>query len=83
MLFDIRLNRDNGFFITYFVGEVPQYIYLHLYTCVSSHAVIIDLTKKVNFRDEAKLYAKEMRNDNLTCQENSGNVELSSPAKTE
>lgn len=37
----------------------------------------------MNFRDEAKLYAKEMRSDNLTCQENSGNVELSSPAKTE
>lgn len=35
------------------------------------------------YKDEAKLYAKEMRNDNLTCQENSGNVELSSPAKTE
>lgn len=45
--------------------------------------LLLILQKKKNFRDEAKLYAKEMRNDNLTCQENSGDVELSSPEKTE
>lgn len=35
------------------------------------------------YKDEAKLYAKEMKNDNLTSQENSEDVQLSSSEKPE
>lgn len=41
------------------------------------------ILQKINCRDEAKLYAKEMKNDNLTSQENSEDVELSSSGKPE
>ena len=51
-----------------------------IYYLFLSELLMVDLRiKPLFFRDEAKLYAKEMRNDILPGQENIEDTEISSP----